>query len=116
QFTAGLDSDSPFSLTSGPTGPARSPRQPLSHHLVINGAILDGHLTYEWTFSVAINRRSTMEHLLETFIAHLRAYTVQPDGVAATLTPSDFPLTRISQGSLNTILTRMTRDKERTGQ
>jgi non-ribosomal peptide synthase protein (TIGR01720 family) len=116
QFTAGLDSDSPFSLTPGPTGPARSPRQPLSHHLVINGAILDGHLTFEWTFSEAINRRSTMEHLLETFIAHLRAYTVQPDGVAATLTPSDFPLTRISQGSLNTILTRMTRDKERTGQ
>ena len=76
-----------------------------SHLLEINGQVLGGRLSLEWTFSRAGFRRSTVEALaaacgsaLEGLIEHCRAEE------AGGYTPSDFPEMDLSQEDLDELM------------
>lgn len=94
-----------FALSRGPVGPARSPRAARSHLLEVNGWIFDGRLSVEMSFSQNVHRRETIEGFAEGFVGALESLIAhcRSEG-AGGHTPSDFPLARIDQASLDNIV------------
>lgn len=86
-------------------GPPRGRRDRGSVLLEIGGGLSEGRLELAWTYSEALHRRSTIEHLAGDFIEALRlliAHCQSPQ--AGGYTPSDFSKARLSQGDLDRFL------------
>ncbi|MCB0090805.1 MAG: AMP-binding protein, partial [Caldilineaceae bacterium] len=81
--------------------------QPLSHLIEINGAIADGQLSLQWSYSKTLFHVQTIERLAHRFISSLQeliAHCQLPE--SGGYTPSDFPLLDLNQIQLDNLVGR----------
>ncbi|WP_315758263.1 non-ribosomal peptide synthase/polyketide synthase [Bradyrhizobium sp. SZCCHNRI2007] len=99
QFGAG--SDLAFALAPESAGPSRSASAPLGRWLSINGQVLDGRLRLTFSFGRRRYRRATIERLAACYSAALRELVAHCTSGVYGLTPSDVPLSGLSQPELD---------------
>ncbi|WP_243248233.1 condensation domain-containing protein, partial [Pseudomonas maioricensis] len=86
------------------SGADQSADAPLNNWLSINGQVFAGELSLAWTFSAEMFAEQAMQQLADQYIAELtRVIEHCCDPQQAGLTPSDFPLARISQEQLDAL-------------
>jgi amino acid adenylation domain-containing protein/non-ribosomal peptide synthase protein (TIGR01720 family) len=98
------DEASPFALTDGPVGRARSLLGGRRYLIEIDGGVRGGRLQTEWVYSEEMHERRTVETLAASFIRKLRRlieHCVLRE--AGEHTPSDFPLVELSERQLERI-------------
>lgn len=79
----------------------RGPNVPRTHHLEINGAIVEGSLQLRWSYNPKALRKRTVEKLADLVqreLHELSDYCANSRNGA--FTPSDFPLARVTQREL----------------
>ncbi|WP_235217099.1 non-ribosomal peptide synthase/polyketide synthase [Archangium violaceum] len=109
QFDASATASTLFSLSNEPTGPVTDPAARRMHPLEVNGSVLAGRLQLSFTYSTHLHHASTIQGLAQRFLAHLRALiSLRHSDDTRRFTPTDFPLARISQPTLDAILSRHT--------
>jgi amino acid adenylation domain-containing protein/non-ribosomal peptide synthase protein (TIGR01720 family) len=105
QFDQVLAGDSVFGPARESKGPVESPRRLRPHFLEVTSHVAGGRFGVSWTYSENVHRRQTVERLAEIYMAELRsliAHCLSSD--AGGVTPSDFPLARLSQKQLEKVL------------
>lgn len=86
-------------------GPLRSDRGERSHLIEINASVVTDQLQLRWTYSENRHNRSTIERVTGWFIEELRSLIEQCRACkVGGYTPSDFPLARIDQPTLNALM------------
>ena len=71
----------------------------------VNALVRDEQLTAIWSYSSSLHRKSTIEFLAETFIGALRSLLEGSRSVdGPKYSPSDFPLTHLTQSDLDAAL------------
>ncbi len=105
QFDQQGDRDARFTIVREPAGASRSPMGIRSVILGIDAIINDGALRVGWSYSENIHDRETIERLTESFTGKLRALIEHcHSSGAGGYTPSDFPLGKFDQKTLDKIL------------
>jgi len=61
-----------LTLRLAPVGPPRSPRARRIHVIEFDGAVVDGCLQVNWTYSQNLHREATIEALRDDFLSSLR--------------------------------------------
>ncbi|WP_277964333.1 non-ribosomal peptide synthetase, partial [Pseudomonas sp. RIT-To-2] len=85
-------------------GAGQSPDAPLDSLISINGQVYAGELVLKWTFSREIFERSTLQRLADDYALELKAVIDHcVNGQATGVTPSDFPLARLTQAQLDSL-------------
>jgi amino acid adenylation domain-containing protein/non-ribosomal peptide synthase protein (TIGR01720 family) len=105
QLDQALPKGSSVSLAPESSGPAMSPRGGRSCLLDINGGVLEGQLQFSWSYSRNVYERRTIQQLAEAWLTSLRElieHCLSPE--AGGCTPSDFPLVRIDQQTLDNMV------------
>ncbi|MGH9901316.1 MAG: condensation domain-containing protein, partial [Pyrinomonadaceae bacterium] len=105
QFDQVWPESSPFGPANESAGPAHGPRNARSHLLEIDAKVIGGRLRIDWSFSENVHRRATVETLARGFRDALRSFIshcLSPE--AGGRTPSDFPLARLDQRTLDRLL------------
>ncbi len=106
QLDLGLPEQALFQLDAAtPTGPMHSPIGHRTHLLEINSCVTGEQLQIDWIYSENLHQAETIEWLAESAMAALRsliAHCLSP--VAGGYTPSDFPLVKLDQSSLDALL------------
>ncbi|MEE4678018.1 amino acid adenylation domain-containing protein, partial [Pseudomonas alliivorans] len=105
RFDGSFDAqDALFAPSADSAGASQSAEAPLAAPLSINGQVYGGELRLSWSFSSAVFETGTVQRLaddyaleLQQLIAHCTA-----QGVSG-VTPSDFPLARLTQAQLNSL-------------
>jgi amino acid adenylation domain-containing protein/non-ribosomal peptide synthase protein (TIGR01720 family) len=94
--------------SSGPWRPARErggsnvhPGAPQRHELFVQGRVVDARLTMEISFSRARHDAKVIGEVAKAFQAELRQVLALCTSGRAGATPSDFPLTRLTQGQID---------------
>jgi len=110
QVDAAVSEGAPFALEMAPeaVGPVASPEGQRRHLLDVVGFVAGGCLRVDWAFSSAIHERSTIERLAQGFLGVLReiiAHCQSPE--AGGYTPSDFPLAKLDEEQLSTLLAQV---------
>ncbi|MDZ7333004.1 MAG: amino acid adenylation domain-containing protein [candidate division KSB1 bacterium] len=103
-----------FAVARESKGPERSHLGQRSHIIEINGSVSGGKLQFEWKYSENLMRRSTVEHLAQTFISELRgmiAHSKSSEIIG--FTPSDFRLAKLSQKKLDKVMQKLSKTMER---
>lgn len=104
QFDQSFAESSLFELAKEPSGSCHSLQDSRSHLFEIDGMITDGQLQMVWTYSEALHRRTTVEHLAQSFIEKLQSLIHHCQSAdAGGYTPSDFPLVQLSQDELDAV-------------
>ncbi|UDM53201.1 non-ribosomal peptide synthetase [Cupriavidus sp. MP-37] len=103
QLDASFADDSPWRLSADSAGVNQDPAAPLSHPLSVNGQVLDGELRLTLAFSRARHQPETVRRLAEALRKELEALIAHCNSGAAGLTPSDFPLARLTQAGLDAL-------------
>ncbi|WP_394836404.1 amino acid adenylation domain-containing protein [Pendulispora rubella] len=97
-----------FAFVEADAGPERDPKAPRGYELEVDSAVVGGCLRVTWSYSGARYRRETIERLHHDFEARLRVLTAHAAEAAARgdvpHTPSDFPLARLTQATLDRVL------------
>src|SRR5207237_5007947 len=89
----------------GGLGGDASPEAARSHVLDIVGAVEDGRLELGWMYSAEIHDEATVRALAEELLAALREIVEHcSEPGAGGRTPSDFPLARLDQGSVDRLV------------
>jgi amino acid adenylation domain-containing protein/non-ribosomal peptide synthase protein (TIGR01720 family) len=89
-------------------GPAQSPRGQRTYLLEINGAVSGGRLQLGWTYSAGIHHGTTIEKIVQRFLASLRSIIDHCRAAqAGSFTPSDFPLADLKQAQLDKLIQRV---------
>jgi amino acid adenylation domain-containing protein/non-ribosomal peptide synthase protein (TIGR01720 family) len=104
QFDGSFDphADTLFTPVSEHAGQEMSPDAPLANWLAINGQVFGGELRLGWTFSREVFPEASIQRLADEFTAELQRLIEHCTGnVHQGLTPSDFPLARLSQLQLD---------------
>ncbi len=102
QLDGTVGEDALFRPAGESRGPDRSPRGPRGHRLEVTGMVFEGELRMDWMYGRAVHDRATVERVAERFAAELRtlvAHCREPG--AGGVTPSDFPLARLTQAELD---------------
>ncbi|WP_421548355.1 non-ribosomal peptide synthetase [Pseudomonas sp. QD4] len=102
QFDQSFAQDALFRPLDEPVGPAHSPDAPLPNELSVDSQVYGGELVLRWTFSAERFDSQTITDLAEAYLGELRsliAHCLKDD--AGGLTPSDFPLARLTQAQLD---------------
>ncbi|WP_416136204.1 amino acid adenylation domain-containing protein [Aquabacterium sp. A7-Y] len=94
---------SPFTLAAESPGATRHPGERRTHALDIDGQVLDGVLSLEWTYSPSLHDAREIEGLAADFVQRLAALVDALQASEAGVTPSDFPLARLSQAELDAL-------------
>ncbi|MGG7637830.1 amino acid adenylation domain-containing protein, partial [Pseudomonas sp. ES1] len=105
QFDASFTEDDGLFAPSGEAaGADQDADAPLGNWLSLNGQVFDGELTLGWTFSHEMFDSATIERLAAEYSAELAALVEHccEDGQRG-LTPSDFPLARLTQAQLDAL-------------
>ncbi len=93
-----------------PPGAERSPHSVRRQTIAVDAMVSGGQLRLRWTYSRQIHHRATIARLAETYCAQIaeivRHCAAELRGL---YTPSDFPLARLSQSELDTILAHYAR-------
>ena len=105
QFDGSFGSgDALFAPSGESSGAAQSSDAPLAAPVSINGQVYGGQLNLTWTYSSAVFERETMQRLGDEYSQELRALIAHCCADSACgVTPSDFPLARLTQAQLNTL-------------
>uniref|UniRef100_UPI000E2EB06B non-ribosomal peptide synthetase n=1 Tax=Cupriavidus taiwanensis TaxID=164546 RepID=UPI000E2EB06B len=103
QLDASFADDSPWRLSADSAGANQDPATPLSHPLSISGQVQDGQLKLSVAYARRRYRSATIEALAGALRAELEAVVAHCTAGAAGLTPSDFPLARLTQAGLDAL-------------
>ncbi|NSX13681.1 amino acid adenylation domain-containing protein [Cupriavidus taiwanensis] len=103
QLDASFSDDSPWRLSGDGAGANQDPATPLSHPLSVNGQVQDGELRLTLAFSPARHQAETVHRLAESLRQELEALIAHCSSGAAGVTPSDFPLARLTQAGLDAL-------------
>ncbi|HTV24524.1 MAG TPA: amino acid adenylation domain-containing protein, partial [Polyangiaceae bacterium] len=104
QLDAGGDASALFALSGESAGRARDPNGELSSPLEINAEINDGELALSCSFSRELHTRAEIDALLGAMARELEALVeLCTSGRVQGLTPSDFPLVRVTQAELDAL-------------
>jgi amino acid adenylation domain-containing protein/non-ribosomal peptide synthase protein (TIGR01720 family) len=110
QTDRALRNDALFTPAAEASGPAQSLGAARGYLLNIIGAVTEGALRLEWTYSQNIHRRETIEWLAETYLKELRTLIENSRSRdAESLSPTDFPRANLSQKDLDKVLSRLRR-------
>ena len=101
QFDQNLGADSLWRLARESAGEQRSPSSQRRTWLDIGAAIHRGELSIDWTYSREIHDEATIRHLSEGFRDELEGLIEHCSRGVAGVTPSDFPLARMTQTQLD---------------
>ena len=104
QFDQSFASDAVFRPLDEATGTAHDPQAPLPNELSIDSQIYGGELVLRWTFSAERYQPHTIDALARAYVAELESligHCLSAD--AGGLTPSDFPLAKLSQAQLDNL-------------
>jgi len=105
QFDQVLIGSKLFRFASESTGPWHSPKQRRLHVLEVNSLVINGRLEVWWTYSPHLHPETAIRQLTGEFLAALREmidHCQLPH--AGGRTPSDFPLARLNQPTLDRLL------------
>ncbi|MGY8527505.1 amino acid adenylation domain-containing protein, partial [Paracidovorax citrulli] len=103
QFDGSFAADSPWRPSSDSSGSNQDPSAPLSHPLAISGQVFDGELRLTLAFSAARHRRATVQRIADALRQELQALIAHCTSGASGVTPSDFPLARLTQDGLDAL-------------
>ncbi|MBQ4844782.1 non-ribosomal peptide synthase/polyketide synthase [Pseudoalteromonas sp. MMG005] len=105
QFDNGTvhDSTSVWRLASESSGKATSDNIAMNSELAINGQVLNGALSFEISFSQARLNNEDVAQFAAHFEAALQQVVAHCQTTQGTLTPSDVPLTKLSQTQLDAL-------------
>ena len=84
------------------SGSEQSAEAPLGNWLEINGQVYAGELKLNWSFSQQMFDEATVQRLADDYATELKAL-IEHCGVNRGVTPSDFPLARLSQAQLDSL-------------
>ncbi|NMX80522.1 MULTISPECIES: non-ribosomal peptide synthetase [Pseudomonas] len=104
QFDQSFGTDALFHPLEESAGLAHDPDAPLPNELSIDSQVYGGELVLRWTFSRERHDQQVIRDLAEAYLAELHsliAHCLQDD--AGGLTPSDFPLARLTQVQLDAL-------------
>ncbi|MCB2251007.1 non-ribosomal peptide synthetase [Pseudomonas chlororaphis] len=104
QFDQSFASDALFRPLDEPLGAAHSPEAPLPNELSVDSQVYAGQLVLRWTFSGERFDVQTIDALAQAYLGELHsliAHCLQDE--AGGLTPSDFPLARLTQAQLDAL-------------
>jgi non-ribosomal peptide synthase protein (TIGR01720 family) len=96
-----------FSVSSHSSGPAQSPVETRNYLLNIIGAVRNGELRIDWTYSENFHDRETIEQLARTYIQELQTLITGSPAQDASYIPSDFPDAKLSEEDLSTVLAKL---------
>jgi amino acid adenylation domain-containing protein/non-ribosomal peptide synthase protein (TIGR01720 family) len=100
-----LSSNTLFSPVQEAAGPEQSQQGRRSHLFEINSITVGGQLRLSWTYSEALHQRTTIMQLAQSYLAALRALIAHCcSAEAGGYTPSDFPLARLDQNTLDRLV------------
>jgi amino acid adenylation domain-containing protein/non-ribosomal peptide synthase protein (TIGR01720 family) len=106
---------SPWAICRHGSGPNRSPEQPRSHILEVNGAVVEGCLEVSFSYGNQIHRRDSITKLADHFVAALkRLLDDSADGPATTpetYDSADFPLAGLNQKQLDQLVQKLNQPK-----
>ncbi|HEX6289370.1 MAG TPA: amino acid adenylation domain-containing protein, partial [Herpetosiphonaceae bacterium] len=105
QIDQALPSDGWLRVAPESPGPAQSARRRGSHLLEVAGFVTGGQLHVQWLYDTACHDRATIGRLVAAYELALRAliaHCLSPD--AGGYTPSDFPLARLDQPTLDRLV------------
>ncbi len=93
-----------FSLLSEDTEPTRDYGAKRPHLIDINGIVVEGELQIDWLYSSSLHESETISKWADEFQQNLQEILVYCTEIGVGgYTPSDFPLAKISQSSLDVI-------------
>ncbi|OUL26115.1 non-ribosomal peptide synthetase [Nostoc sp. 106C] len=108
QFDQVISETSMFRPATESTGTTQSPRGKRNCLLEVNGLIVGGQLSLDWTYSKALYQHTTVEKLAQGFIEALRSLIVHCQSPnAGGFTPSDFPQMQFSQAELDELMAEL---------
>ncbi|MNW26216.1 Linear gramicidin synthase subunit B [compost metagenome] len=97
--------DGPFQGAEESVGTMQSPESIRSNAIEINAAVAEGQLQLTVMYSEKLHREETIRQLAEGLAESLRRIIgLRPEAGANVLTPSDFPLARLTQQQLDRVL------------
>jgi len=104
QFDQSFADDALFRPLDVSVGPTHDPQAPLPNGLSIDSQVYGGELVLRWTFSRERYDEPTISQLAQTYTAELESLIAHClDDHAGGLTPSDFPLARLTQPQLDAL-------------
>jgi amino acid adenylation domain-containing protein/non-ribosomal peptide synthase protein (TIGR01720 family) len=102
QFDQSFADDALFKPLDASVGPTHDEHAPLPNALSIDSQVYGGELVLRWTFSHERFDATTIETLANAYVAELQGLIAHClDDTAGGLTPSDFPLARLTQPQLD---------------
>ncbi|WP_313062208.1 non-ribosomal peptide synthetase, partial [Pseudomonas rhodesiae] len=102
QFDRQFDEAALFVPSSQGSGQAQDPEAPLANWLTVEGQVYGGELALRWGFSSEMFDEATVQGLVDDYAAELKAVIELCCATpAGQVTPSDFPLARLSQAQLD---------------
>ncbi|MET3457534.1 non-ribosomal peptide synthase/polyketide synthase [Pseudomonas kilonensis] len=107
QFDGSFDSadDALFVPTTERGGEEVNLQGPLGSPLALDGQVFGGELDLSWTFSGDLFNTATIQRLADDYVQELTALIAHCcDSHSGGVTPSDFPLARLTQAQLDTLV------------
>nr|WP_314533777.1 non-ribosomal peptide synthetase [uncultured Pseudomonas sp.] len=104
QFDQSFADDALFRPLDEPVGAAHDPQAALPNELSVDSQVYGGELVMRWTFSTERHDRQTITELANAYLEQLQGlieHCLRDD--AGGLTPSDFPLAKLSQPQLDAL-------------
>ena len=104
QFDQQFDEGASFMPAREGSGLGQSEHAPLANWLSIEGQVSGGELQLDWNFSHEMFHDATIQRLVDDYSRELTALIEHcAAGVNQGMTPSDFPLARLSQKQLDAL-------------
>ncbi|MFD3212785.1 amino acid adenylation domain-containing protein [Pseudomonas sp. LR_7] len=106
QFDGSFDTDNGalFAPCADPVGEEKSPGTALGNWLTVNSQVYDGQLNMAWNFSQAMFEPASIEQLAQLCLHELEQVIEHcASGEHLGVTPSDFPLARLTQQQLDAL-------------
>ncbi|WP_395607831.1 amino acid adenylation domain-containing protein [Pseudomonas sp. B22129] len=102
QFDRQFNESALFVPATQGSGQAQDAEAPLANWLTVEGQVYGGELALQWGFSREMFQASTLQRLADEYTVELKALIRHCcDTPAGQVTPSDFPLARLSQQQLD---------------
>ncbi|WP_456017385.1 non-ribosomal peptide synthase/polyketide synthase, partial [Pseudomonas fluorescens] len=104
QFDRQFNEAALFVPASEGSGQAQDPQAPLANWLTVEGQVYGGELSLQWGFSREMFNAATIQRLADDYATELKALIEHCCATpAGQVTPSDFPLARITQQQLDAL-------------
>ncbi|SEF09447.1 non-ribosomal peptide synthase/polyketide synthase [Pseudomonas palleroniana] len=104
QFDRQFDDSTLWVPASQTSGQAQDPEAPLANWLTVEGQVYGGELALQWGFSRDMFQASTIQHLADEYATELKGLIEHCCATpAGQVTPSDFPLARLTQAQLDAL-------------